>query len=234
MKLFKGYSNNFTQITNELINDDKLSYGAKGLYMYLVSKPDGWNYYIDDMVKHSKNSKYKVQQFIKELESVGYLERKASKDDKGKLKGWDYFIYAHSTRQHDIQTTANSDDGKNRQTGNQTHSNTNNTNTKKDSNTNKDIEQIEKEVEKLYQDYPRKKGKARGIKKAITLIKNNKITLNDLKKSINNYAVAMANQDEKFIKHFSTFMNGDYEDYLYEEKEEIKTVDIVEDNSFWE
>ncbi len=150
MKLFKGFIAKFTQISNEIINNENLSYGAKGLYMYLVSKPDGWNYYIDDMVKKSNNSRYKVQRYIKELEQFGYLERKPSNGEKGKLKGWDYFIYAEPNRQHEIPTTANTDDGKNRRTDIQTQSNTNNTNTKNDNNTNNIyIVEIEKIVNYL-------------------------------------------------------------------------------------
>lgn len=93
------------------------------------------------------------------------------------------------------------------------------------------IEQIEKQVEKLYLNhYPLKKGKAKGIKKAITAIKNKDTTLNDLETCIKNYAEEVKDRDKKYIKHFSTFMNGDYLDYLNVEKEEeeytwVKTPD---------
>jgi hypothetical protein len=90
---------------------------------------------------------------------------------------------------------------------------------------------IEKQIEKLYLDfYPLKKGKAKGIQKALIAIKNNKITLNELETCIKNYAEEVKDRDKKYIKHFSTFMNGDYMDYLNVEKEEeeytwVKTPD---------
>ncbi|MDK2790629.1 MAG: hypothetical protein PWP15_1136 [Methanothermococcus sp.] len=105
-----------------------------------------------------------------------------------------------------------------RSKGNVNNTNYNNTNI-----INNTIEQkeIEKQVEKLYLDYyPLKKGKAKGIKKALSAIKNKKITLYELEICIKNYAEEVKDRDKKYIKHFSTFMNGDYIDYLNVEKEE--------------
>lgn len=70
-------------------------------------------------------------------------------------------------------------------------------------------------VDDLYQRYyPRKQGKAKGIKKAIEILKSNKITIYDLEKSIKNYAEEVKDREEKYVKHFSTFMNGDYLDFI--------------------
>lgn len=109
VKLFKGSRERFTQISNEIINDEKISLGAKGLYLYLMSKPDGWNYYIDDMVNRSTDTKYKVKLYLKELESAGYLQRKANKLKNGAFKGWNYFIYETPTGLTEIRTVRNSD-----------------------------------------------------------------------------------------------------------------------------
>jgi hypothetical protein len=99
--------------------------------------------------------------------------------------------------------------------------NVNNTNYNNTNIINNTIEQIEKQVEKLYLDYyPLKKGKAKGIKKALSAIKNKETNLNELETCIKNYAEEVKDRDKKYIKHFSTFMNGDYLDYLNVEKEE--------------
>ena len=59
---------NFTQVSNIIINDKNLSAGAKGVFMYLMSKPDGWKYYIDEIVSNFNESKYAIKKYIKELE----------------------------------------------------------------------------------------------------------------------------------------------------------------------
>ena len=98
-----------------------------------------------------------------------------------------------------------------------TVNNTNLNNTKNNNNTN---EQIRNEIESLYEQYPQKKGKAKGIQKALNLIKTKKLTLQQLKICIENYKQETKNYDKQYIKHFSTFMNSDYLDYVEAKKEE--------------
>jgi hypothetical protein len=236
---------NFTQVSNIIINDKNLSAGAKGVFMYLMSKPDGWKYYIDEIVSNFHESKYAIKKYIKELELNGYLLRKAIRED-GKFQGWDYYIY-HSPQKEVQQENIKRKEkiSKNTKVGlnesptvrvsdrpsfRPSEIATVNSNTEKDSNTYSSnteyIEQqekkdIEKQIEKLYLDfYPLKKGKAKGIKKALSAIKNKETNLNELETCIKNYAEEVKDRDKKYIKHFSTFMNGDYLDYLNVEKEE--------------
>ena len=91
-KLIKDFAINFTQVPNQVIRDERLSWKAKGLYAHLISKPDNWTFYIDEMVRSSKDGKSSVQSGLKELEKYGYLRRVKSKDAKGKFAGWDYLI----------------------------------------------------------------------------------------------------------------------------------------------
>jgi len=94
--LIKNIDVNFTQVNNNVILDIDLTYKAKGIYAYLVSRPDNWKFYINNIVSQSSNGKTSVQSGIKELEEAGYLERKLTKDNKGKITGYNYIIYAEA------------------------------------------------------------------------------------------------------------------------------------------
>ena len=83
----------FTQVDNEIVNNSALSFQAKGMLLYLLSKPDGWKFYEDDLVKRSSNGKTSVRSTIKELLEVGYLIRgERFRDEKGHLKGYSYIV----------------------------------------------------------------------------------------------------------------------------------------------
>jgi len=64
------------------------------------------------------------------------------------------------------------------------------------------------DLEFLYQQYPRKQGKHRGMKIAKAQIKTDK-ELEELTIAVNNYSTYCKRsvEDPKFIKHFSTFMS---------------------------
>ena len=81
---------NFSIITNNIINDERISFGAKGVACYLLSKPNGWNFYLYDIQKHSNESILKVKKYIKELELIGFLVRVKIKNEKGQFIGLDY------------------------------------------------------------------------------------------------------------------------------------------------
>lgn len=86
---------------------------------------------------------------------------------------------------------------------------------KKDKNNNKEKEEkknFKKEIEQVYLDhYPLKEGKTKGVEKLETQIKSEE-DLQKLITAISNYKKTI--KDPKYIKHFSTFVNHPWTDYL--------------------
>ena len=75
----------FTQMPNDIIERKDMSWEAKGLLSYMLSKPDDWKFYIDDIVKHGNCGEKKIKSIIKELKEFGYLEIKQERGVEGKF-----------------------------------------------------------------------------------------------------------------------------------------------------
>jgi len=97
-RVVKDKENPYVMINKSAIQDEKLSWKAKGLLSYLLSMPDDWQVYETELVKHSKDGRESTRSTIKELITAGYIERSKDRirDDKGLLKGYEYRIYETS------------------------------------------------------------------------------------------------------------------------------------------
>lgn len=73
-KLIKP-KNNFTVVTNNIVNDDRLTLKAKGLYLFLLSKPDNWTFSARLIATQNKDAIASVNTGLQELEDVGLLSR---------------------------------------------------------------------------------------------------------------------------------------------------------------
>jgi hypothetical protein len=65
----------FTMVVNEVLRDASMSMKAKGLFSYLFSKPDGWDFSGDRIASEMSDGRHAVFSALKELEEKGYLER---------------------------------------------------------------------------------------------------------------------------------------------------------------
>lgn len=84
---------NFTQVQNEFLEDNRLSWKAKGVLIYLLSRPEeGWTVNQQDIINRSKDSGTAVKSALKELKALKYLYIIKAKDYKGKFNGsmWIY------------------------------------------------------------------------------------------------------------------------------------------------
>ncbi|MEW1574883.1 hypothetical protein [Lactobacillus crispatus] len=84
-KIKKVYKTKYTVIDNAVIEDTKLSWKAKGLFTYLWSRPDNWNFYVSEVAKHARGSRDQVMTGLEELETAGYLLRSRKRDKNGRL-----------------------------------------------------------------------------------------------------------------------------------------------------
>lgn len=84
-KIKKVYKTQYTVIDNTVIEDTKLTLKAKGLFTYLWSRPDNWNFYASEVAKHSKGGRDQVLTGLAELEAAGYLRRTRKRDKNGRL-----------------------------------------------------------------------------------------------------------------------------------------------------
>lgn len=78
MPLIRGthsFDNNFTQIPNAWLRDQRLSFKSRGLLALLLSHSKGWSLSIQSLVTESKEGKDAIRSAIHELETFGYLER---------------------------------------------------------------------------------------------------------------------------------------------------------------
>lgn len=69
-------------VANEVLYRQDLSWKAKGVYAYLFSKPDGWDFSGDRITNEGSDGRKVIFASLKELEKVGLLERKRQKDGR--------------------------------------------------------------------------------------------------------------------------------------------------------
>lgn len=74
-KIKKVYQKSFTTVDNTVLNDESVSWKAKGLFTYLWSKPDNWTYSVKEVSKHAKDGRDSTSDGVQELEDHGYLKR---------------------------------------------------------------------------------------------------------------------------------------------------------------
>ena len=94
-KIKKVYDRGFTVIDNLVLNDTSLSWKAKGLFRYLWSQADEWNFYVKEFAKHSKGGKDQVTTGLEELEKAGYLLRNRQRNELGQLKNNEWLLSDH-------------------------------------------------------------------------------------------------------------------------------------------
>lgn len=72
--LRKRKTSKFYQVDLRIIELPSLSWGAKGLWTYLISRPDGWTVSRADILARSTEGERAVRTLVKELQSVGLIE----------------------------------------------------------------------------------------------------------------------------------------------------------------
>ena len=80
--------NPFVQISKQIFQNASLSFKAKGILGYLLSRPDNWICNVADIVNHSSDGEHAVRSGIDELIKAGYIIRKAERDEKGHFVRW--------------------------------------------------------------------------------------------------------------------------------------------------
>ena len=66
---------NYFSASNEPFNDIRLSWEARGLMGYLLSKQDGWQVRMDDLEKQGPAGREKLRRMLAELRANGYMNR---------------------------------------------------------------------------------------------------------------------------------------------------------------
>lgn len=84
----------YVVINNACLEDKRLSYKARGILAYLLTKPDHWTATIKHIEQNSdSDGRDACANALKELEAYGYLVREQPKDDQGKFSDGVSILY---------------------------------------------------------------------------------------------------------------------------------------------
>lgn len=84
--------NPFVQIDKRALEDNRLSWRAKGILAYLLSKPSGWKVNVKDIWNNGAEGRNAVQDCLIELQNIGYAELRTVTGEHGKLMGSQWLI----------------------------------------------------------------------------------------------------------------------------------------------
>jgi hypothetical protein len=76
-------ANKYATVPNILLNDNLITLKAKGLYAYIQSKPDNWEFSAERISRQLREGLPSVKSALQELEINGYLNRRRYQNNKG-------------------------------------------------------------------------------------------------------------------------------------------------------
>ena len=121
-------------LPNEVLENPNLSWKAKGIFGLLASKPDDWNFYMEQISNYATDKQGALKSGVKELEEAGYLVRKIRHTQENKFAGMEWILTVPDSafsRQAENPSDGNSVSRKTIRHNNTNNTNTDNTNTKK-------------------------------------------------------------------------------------------------------
>jgi len=114
----------YAQIDKRILEDARLSWRAKGVICYLLSKPDNWQISIKDIWNKGKEGRNAVQEVMAELEKYGYASLEVSQDKNGVFTGKMWTVTEEPKIGFSVATDKpEMDEPKNRKSGFRLHSN---------------------------------------------------------------------------------------------------------------
>lgn len=87
----KHQANYVVILNNTVLTDPNLTFKAKGLWAYCMSRPDDWEFNVNHLMTVSKEGKDAIYSAINELVDAGYIT-KIQNRDKGKFLSYDYEV----------------------------------------------------------------------------------------------------------------------------------------------
>lgn len=92
IRVVKNKDNPYLMLNKTAINDNKISWKAKGLHAYLLSLPDDWKIYVNELQNHASDGRESTANTIKELIKHGYIIREEIRNELGQFKGYEYQV----------------------------------------------------------------------------------------------------------------------------------------------
>ena len=84
--LRKKLQKNFTIADNRIMQNSQLSFEARGLYLYMISLPDGWEFSEARLAKNGAIGLDKCKRILKELFEIGLIKREFKHNERGYKK----------------------------------------------------------------------------------------------------------------------------------------------------
>jgi hypothetical protein len=94
IRIKKTHRKPYVILDTTALLDDRLSYRAKGLHTYLMTKPEDWQVHVDYLAQQSPTEgREAVRTALTELEDAGYVKRQKVRGERGLLGGWNTVVY---------------------------------------------------------------------------------------------------------------------------------------------
>jgi hypothetical protein len=207
---------NFTILSNEFLRDENLSLKAKGLLAYILSLPDNWIIYFEEVANHHRDGVSAVKTAWKELEQNGYA-RTIKLREGSRIKQWykecaDYklletgFLQVETLQVEKLQVENHPLLNTNKPITDKQNTNPNKDNISDKSDKETDLEN---RFSLLWKMYPNKKGKPKAFTAYKKAVKSG-VTDKEIQTGIENYLaeISAKGTSKDYIKHGSTWFNG--------------------------
>ncbi|MFF7046698.1 DnaD domain protein [Streptomyces massasporeus] len=230
-------SGDFVTVHKAFVFDNKLSAKAKGILLYFLSRPDNWQIYTSEVVKHMNDGQKSINSGIQELIKSKYVHRIQKRTDNGIFNGYEYLVYEKPTEMP-FSENGLSANGK---TENRKGQTTNNNSTNNDLTNNNSTNNVTDETSKSFQyisnnlEIIQSPLKAQQLEEAIKDFKDNKLEIvtvatdyckennkgvNYLIKVLENWSKDGVDTKEKAISKIKP-RNNKEDDYLAKKKQEL-------------
>lgn len=172
-------SGDFVTVHKAFVFDNKLSAKAKGILLYFLSRPDNWQIYTSEVVKHMNDGQKSINSGIQELIKSKYVHRIQKRTDNGIFNGYEYLVYEKPTEMP-FSENGLSANGK---TENRKGQTTNNNSTNNDLTNNNSTNNVTDETSKSFQyisnnlEIIQSPLKAQQLEEAIKDFKDNKLEI---------------------------------------------------------
>lgn len=92
MRIRKFKSEHVTILSQDLSRDSRLSWKARGIFLYLWSQSDNWDFNAKEVATHAKDGRKALDSGLDELKKFGYLKRARKRNKLGRLGNSEWLL----------------------------------------------------------------------------------------------------------------------------------------------